>query len=256
MKKITANLPLFLALILSLVLTALTTSASAPQGSDTTGQSSTLLADGQLLILGGDSHSSWATAFLRNPETGIDKPLAQGLAQARVGHSATLLPDGTVLILGGLDEHGRAIATPEMFDPRTETFRFLSAVKLTPRTHHSATLLTDGRVIIAGGTNAAGRLTRTLEVQRALIDYIQPGKPNQNAFIERFSRTYREEDSIDSYFVTSPKCARSPSQRLQGYNYVRPHDALSGVSPTMAKLKPLETLLQNCPLDREAYDYN
>lgn len=63
------------------------------------------------------------------------------------------------------------------------------------------------------------------------IQYIQPGKPNQNAFIERFNRTYRE-DVLDQHLFLRLEDVREATWRfLIDYNEHRPHDALGGMTP-------------------------
>jgi putative transposase len=67
------------------------------------------------------------------------------------------------------------------------------------------------------------------------IQYIQPGKPNQNAFIERFNRTYRNE-LLDQHLFTSFEHVREATYWwMIEYNEARPHDALGDLTPLEAR---------------------
>jgi putative transposase len=67
--------------------------------------------------------------------------------------------------------------------------------------------------------------------------HIQPGKPAQNAYIERFNRTYREE-VLDAYWFDDLQEVRLITERwLEGYNTIRPHEALQGLPPRQFALQ-------------------
>ena len=73
------------------------------------------------------------------------------------------------------------------------------------------------------------------------IRYIQPGKPDQNAYIERFNRSYRQ-DVLDAYVFSSlGEIRRVTEEWIEDYNTARPHDSLGRVPPLTFLPRPTST---------------
>lgn len=77
----------------------------------------------------------------------------------------------------------------------------------------------------------ARALTTWCDERGILLRFIQPGKPAQNAYIERFNKSYRDE-VLDAYIFGSVADVRDETDRwLTDYNTERPHDSLGRVPP-------------------------
>ena len=63
------------------------------------------------------------------------------------------------------------------------------------------------------------------------LEFIQPGKPTQNAYIERFNRTYRDEVLNMYVFKTLSEVRTITEEWLDQYNEERPHKALGDLTP-------------------------
>jgi len=69
--------------------------------------------------------------------------------------------------------------------------------------------------------------------QNITLQYIQPGKPQQNAYIERYNRTVRY-DWLNQYLFDSIEEVREFATKwLWVYNNERPNTAIGGITPKM-----------------------
>ena len=94
----------------------------------------------------------------------------------------------------------------------------------------------------------SGNFTDFAARENVQIKYIQPGKPTQNAYIERFNRSYRE-DILDAYLFFSLQEVQTLTEHWrQDYNHNHPHQSLNNKSPIdylTEKQTELHTFISN-----------
>ena len=77
----------------------------------------------------------------------------------------------------------------------------------------------------------SGKLITWAEAQQIRIEYIQPGKPQQNAYVERFNRTVRYEWLSQYYWENLEEARLFATSWMYDYNHNRPNMALGGFTP-------------------------
>jgi Putative Ig domain/Galactose oxidase, central domain/Kelch motif len=119
----------------------------------------TLLANGKVLVAGGETDS----ADLFDPGGKSFPGPWLTMSTQRTAHTATLLASGKVLIAGGyaaakaFNAAGPVLSSVEIYDPSTGTFTAAGYMTVA-RAAHTATPLPDGRVLLAGGFDSSGPL--------------------------------------------------------------------------------------------------
>ncbi len=88
------------------------------------------------------------------------------------------------------------------------------------------------QIRVDNGPEFRGKVfTKWCDEQKIIIKFIQPGRPMQNAYIERLNRTYRE-DVLDAYLFDTLEQVRMLSDEWQHhYNHTYPHEGLQGRKP-------------------------
>lgn len=67
--------------------------------------------------------------------------------------------------------------------------------------------------------------------KKVILHWIEPGKPTQNAYIERFNGTFRREVLNANMFSSLTQVRRTVDAWLVEYNTERPHQALKFMTP-------------------------
>jgi putative transposase len=96
-------------------------------------------------------------------------------------------------------------------------------------------------IVVDNGPEFRGRvLTAWSEERGVRLEFIQPGKPVQNAYIESFNGRLRDECLNANWFTSLRDARRKVESWRQDYNQQRPHSSLDYLPPAEFARKQLE----------------
>ncbi len=131
--------------------------SAIPQVAGRQEHTATLLHDGTILVVGGRSSHSNATAVAEryDPRTGLWHDAGR-LRAARRDHTASLLPDGSVLVVGGVGagfwpwDQWKGLTIVERYEPDANRWTTIAPLPV-GTADQSAVALSDRSILIAGG---------------------------------------------------------------------------------------------------------
>jgi len=82
------------------------------------------------------------------------------------------------------------------------------------------------------GPEFAGRVLDAWAYRRGIkLDFIRPGKPVENGYIESFNGKLRDECLNENWFITLSEARQVIEDWRQQYNGARPHSSLGNLTP-------------------------
>ena len=88
-------------------------------------------------------------------------------------------------------------------------------------------------IVLDNGPEFRGRALAAWSAERGVrLDFIQPGKPVQNAYVESFNGRLRDECLNANWFTSVSDARRKIEAWRQDYNEQRPHSSLNYLPPT------------------------
>ena len=89
-----------------------------------------------------------------------------------------------------------------------------------------------GSITVDNGPEFAGMaLDRWAYTKGVMLDFIRPGKPVENAFIESFNGRLRQECLNQHHFLDLEEARKTIEEWRVNYNSFRPHRTLDGMTP-------------------------
>ena len=87
-------------------------------------------------------------------------------------------------------------------------------------------------IVLDNGPEFTGKALDAWAHRRGVqLQFIRPGRPVENTFIESFNGRFRDEGLNQHWFLSLPDARRAIERWRQSYNEAQPHSGLGGLTP-------------------------